>query len=107
MTYRTDTEIGARILELLGSRSQKELADVVAMDPTALNKSIAGTRALTGGELVLIASQLGVAPQDLLSQDEAPAFSMRAGDDDAAVAEAIELCTPLIDGYLRLEALIP
>jgi len=106
VAYRTDKEIGQQILGLLGSRSQKDLADAVGMDATALNKAIAGRRALSGIELVLIANQVGVAPQDILSETDAPAFALRADGDDEAVQQAMETCSTLIDGYLRLEALI-
>lgn len=106
MTYRTDTEIGEQIVELLGSRTQKHLADAVGMDPTALNKAISGRRALNGTELVRIAHELNVSPQELLSETEAPVFSMRADGDDTAVKGAMETCSALIDGYLRLEALV-
>lgn len=106
MAFRTDKEIGNHILALLGSRTQKELADAVDMDATALNKVIAGKRTLTGTELVLIARALNVSPQSLLAEEEAPVFAMR-GRGDAAGAETVEKeCSSLIDGYLRLEALI-
>lgn len=106
MPYRTDKEIGDRILTLLGSRTQKDLADAVDMDPTALNKVIAGKRTLTGTELILLARELSVSPQSLLAEEEEPVFVMRSNA-DAANAEAVQNeCSSLIDAYLRLEALI-
>lgn len=105
MAYRTDAEIGQQIVALLGSRTQKDLADAVEMDPTALNKALSGRRSLNGTELVRIAHELNVAPQELLSETGAPVFSMRAGT-DAAVEDAMNTCSALIDGYLRLEALV-
>ena len=106
MAYRTDKEIGEQILARLGSRTQKELAEEVDMDPTALNKAIAGKRTLSGTELVLIARELEVAPQDLLLEEESPAFAMRSTGDKARNEIVEKECTALIDGYLRLEALI-
>jgi hypothetical protein len=106
MVYRTDSEIGEQIRGLLGSRTQKSLANSVDMDPTALNKAIAGTRALSGTEIVLIARELRVTPMQLLAKEEEPVFAMRAGGDDKSISAAIEECSALIEGYLRLEALV-
>lgn len=106
MTYRTDKEIGDQILALLGSRTQKDLAGAIEMDPTALNKAIAGRRTLSGTELVLVARELNVSPQALLMEEEAPVFAMRATGDEADMRAVMEQCSSLIDGYLRLEALV-
>ena len=106
MAYRTDKEIGEQIHARLGSRTQKELADAVDMDSTALNKAIAGRRTLSGTELVLVAGELGVAPQELLLQEDPPVFTMRSTDDKESSEAVGKECSALIDGYLRLEALI-
>jgi hypothetical protein len=106
--YRTDEEIGARIAELLGEREQTDLATAVGMRPDALSKVISGRRGLSGTELVLIARELDVSPEDLLSADlSKPVFMMRASGDVEAIRSAMEHCSELVDGYLRLEALVP
>jgi hypothetical protein len=77
------------------------------MDPTALNKVISGRRSVTGTELVLLARELGVAPQSLIVEEAAePVFALRATG-DAEIETVMHECEQLIDGYLRLEALVP
>lgn len=107
-TYRNDLEIGERIAELLGDREQTDLAAAVGMRSDALNKVINGRRGLSGTEIVLIARELAVSPEDLLSTDlTQPTFMMRAAGDADAVRAAMERCSELVEGYLRLEALVP
>lgn len=108
MAYRTDSEVGARIGRLLEEqgRSQAEVAAAIEMDPTALNKVISGRRSLTGTELVLLARELDVAPQSLIVEDAEPVFALRAAG-DAEIETVMTECEQLIDGYLRLEALVP
>jgi plasmid maintenance system antidote protein VapI len=108
VAYRTDSEIGARIGQLLEEtgRSQAEVAAAIQMDPTALNKVISGRRGLSGTELVLLARELGTAPQALIVEDEQPVFALRASS-DASIETVMRECEQLIDGYLRLEALVP
>lgn len=108
MAYRTDSEVGARIARLLDEqgRSQAEVAAAIEMDPTALNKVISGRRSLTGTELVLLAGVLDIAPQSLIVEDAEPVFALRAAG-EAEIETVMHECEQLIDGYLRLEALVP
>jgi len=110
VSYRDDNAIGSAIATLLAEqgRSQVELAGAIGMDSTALNKLISGRRSLTGTELVLIATELSVTPQSLIRMDEEPVFALRADiRDEDAIREFMRDSEELIDGYLRLEALVP
>jgi hypothetical protein len=98
---RADIEVGKRILEALGSRSQRELADAVALQPSVLSR--AGERAFNMSEIADIADYLGVRVEDLLF-DEQPAFAMRGGADDEVARETVARCSDLIDAMLQIEA---
>jgi len=100
---RSDAEVGARILGLLGRRPQKELANAVGMQPSVLSRALAGERAFNMSELVDIADYLGVRVEDLLFNEQ-PVFVKRAVGDDGASQAAIDRCARLIDAMLRIEA---
>ena len=93
----------ARLKE--GACSVGELAEAVGMDPTALNKAIAGKRRLNLNEIVSIASCLGVEPESLIAE-EGPVFAMRAGNDDEAIDSAVEECSHVIEDFLTFESLV-
>ena len=99
MAYRTDSEVGARIGQLLEEqgRSQADVAAAIEMDPTALNKVISGRRTLTGTELVVLARALGVAPQSLIVEEAEPVFALRATG-HAETETVMHECEQLIDG---------
>lgn len=103
MKVRSDAEVGSRIVALLGSRPQRELAEAVAMQPSVLSRALAGERAFNMSELVDIADYLGVRVEELLF-DEQPAFVGRGANDDAETKAAIDLCSRLIDGMRQVEA---
>ena len=103
MKVRADIEVGKRILEALGSRSQRELADAVALQPSVLSRALAGERAFNMSEIADIADYLGVRVEDLLF-DEQPAFAMRGGADDEVARETVARCSDLIDAMLQIEA---
>ena len=105
MEFRSDEKIGQRIEALRGDLSQRELAEAVGMDPTALNKAIAGKRRLNLNEIVSIANLLGVEPESLITA-EGPVFAMRAGNDDAAIDSAVEDCSRVIEDFLTFESLV-
>ena len=100
---RSDREVGARIGALLGGRSQRELADAVAMQPSVLSRALAGERAFNMSEIVDIADYLGVRVDDLLFDDE-PAFVKRGAAKDDATRVAVDRCSRLIDAMLQIEA---
>jgi len=71
MSYLTQEQLGQRIAELRTERgvSQRRLADVLGLDPSALSRIESGERGLAVGELVSGAEFLGVDP-DVLLRDE-------------------------------------
>lgn len=102
MKIRSDVEVGRRILEALGSRSQRELADAVALQPSVLSRALAGERAFNMSEIADIADYLGVRVEDLLF-DEQPTFAMRGAADDAVARQTMSRCSGLIDAMLQIE----
>lgn len=103
MKVRSDAEVGRRILDLLGSRSQRELATAVGMQPSVLSRALSGERAFNMSELVDIADYLGTRIEEFLFEEEL-AFVKRGGSDDSSTAEAVSLCSRLVDAMLQLEA---
>jgi transcriptional regulator with XRE-family HTH domain len=100
---RSDSQVGARIVGLLGDRPRRELADAVGMQPSVLSRALAGERAFNMSELVDIADFLGVRVEELLF-DEQPAFVRRGAADDEVTQGAVERCSRLIDAMLQIEA---
>ena len=100
---RSDSDVGKRVSELLGSRSQRELADAIGLQPSVLSRALAGERAFNMSEIVDIADYLGVGVEELLF-DEQPAFALRGGADDESSRVAVSQCSRLIDAMLQLEA---
>ena len=103
MKVRSDSEVGARITGLLGDRSQRELAEVVGMQPSVLSRALKGERAFNMSELVEIADYLGARLEELLF-DEQPAFVMRGVAVNKATDAAVASCSRLIDAMLQIEA---
>ena len=103
--YLTDEAVGAKIEQLLGATSQRELATAVGMHPSVLNRALKGERKLDLSELVAIADFLGVEPSELI-EDEKPVFAMRAElGNDGNIAAAVEKCSDLIEDFLTYRAL--
>jgi transcriptional regulator with XRE-family HTH domain len=105
MGYRTDQEIAARTLELLGDRRQADLAGFAGMSESALSKSLHGRRRFSVSELAAIAEFLGVEPLALLVKEQDAEFVFRADADPATLGTAADSCRQLIEGYLLLESL--
>ena len=103
MKIRSDVEVGRRIVEALGSRSQRELAEAVALQPSVLSRALAGERAFNMSEIADIADYLGVRVEDLLFEEQ-PAFAMRGGADDEVARETVARCPDLIDAMLQIDA---
>ena len=106
MSFLTQEQVGHRIAALRAERgvSQRRLADVLGLDPSALSRIESGERGLAVGELVSVAEFLGV-DTDVLLRDEveaAPLFRNEGGpgQGDAAVAEF----TSIIDEFFTFEA---
>ncbi|MEJ7570138.1 MAG: helix-turn-helix transcriptional regulator [Gaiellaceae bacterium] len=106
MTYLTQEKLGQRIADLRAKRgvSQRRLADVLDLDPSALSRIESGERGLAVGELVSGAEFLGVDPDALLRNevDTTPLFRNEGGpgQGEAAVAEF----TSIIDEFFTFEA---
>lgn len=106
MSYLTQEQVGQRIADLRAERgvSQRRLADLLDVDPSALSRIESGDRGLAVGELVAVAEFLG-ADTDALLRDEVdavPLFRNEGGPEqgDAAVKEF----TSIIDEFFTFEA---
>jgi transcriptional regulator with XRE-family HTH domain len=106
MAFRSDPEIAARTLALLGERKQAELAVFVGMSETALSKALHGRRRFTVSELGAIAEFVGVDPLELLIKKDEKEFVFRADADQVTLGEAAESCRQLIDAYLLVDSLV-
>jgi transcriptional regulator with XRE-family HTH domain len=106
MSYLTQQQLGQRVADLRAERgvSQRRLADVLGLDPSALSRIESAERGLAVGELVSAAEFLGVDPDALLRDelDATPLFRNEGGPEqgDAAVAEF----TSIIDEFFTFEA---
>jgi hypothetical protein len=100
---RSDAAVGQRVVELLGSRPQRELAEAVGMQPSVLSRALTGARAFNMSEIVDIADYLGVRVEELLF-DEQPAFAMRGAAHDETTQAVVAQCSHLIDAMLQIEA---
>lgn len=96
---RTTADLAATIRELLGERPQRELADLLGLDASAISRALAGKRALNLVEIVDIADYLGVEPSHLLFDDEA-VFALRADEGSALTRDAERRCLRVIDDVL-------
>jgi|AntDryMetagUQ889_1029465.scaffolds.fasta_scaffold44140_1 transcriptional regulator with XRE-family HTH domain len=106
MSYLTQEQLGERVADLRAERgvSQRRLADVLGLDPSALSRIESGERGLAVGELVSGAEFLGVDPDALLRDevDATPRFRNEGDPEqgDAAVAEFASI----IDEFFTFEA---
>jgi len=106
MSYLTQEQVGSRIAELRAERgvSQRRLAVVLGLDPSALSRIESGERGLAVGELVTAAEFLGIDTDALLRNEveAAPLFRNEGGTEqgNAAVAEF----TSIIDEFFTFEA---
>jgi transcriptional regulator with XRE-family HTH domain len=100
---RTDGEVAARIVELLGDRPQRELASATGLQPSTLSRALSGKRALNMSEIVDIARYLGSPVEELLLEEELT-IALRGDAGDAASEAAVAQCVGLIDAMLQIEA---
>lgn len=105
MGLRSREELGARVAELrsAASVSQRELADALEVDQSALSRIENGSRGLAVAELVAVAEYFGVAIDAILRTD-APPLAKWADGDDAAVTSAVEEMQAVMEDFLMLEA---
>lgn len=106
MSYLTQREVGQRIADLRAERgvSQRRLADVLDLDPSALSRIESGERGLAVGELVAVAEFLGV-EIDALLRDEADAVPLfrNEGGPEQGNAAVVEFSS-IIDEFFTFEA---
>ena len=104
MSYRTKAEIGQYVAELREERglSQRQLAEHLEIDKSAMSRVEAGERGLAVDELTAVAELFGKMADDILRKDEV-AFSFRAEADDTSVREAVELFNKGYDDFFALK----
>lgn len=104
MTYRTKAEIGQYVAELRHERglSQRQLAEHLEIDKSAMSRVEAGERGLAVDELTAVAELFGKTADDILRKDEV-AFAFRAEADDTSVREAVELFNKVYDDFFALK----
>jgi transcriptional regulator with XRE-family HTH domain len=104
MTYRTKAEIGKYVSRLREERSlsQRELADQLDIDKSAVSRIEAGERGLAVDELAAIADLFGKTTDEILRKDEV-AFAFRSEADDDTVSEAVVLFNKVYDDFFALK----
>jgi transcriptional regulator with XRE-family HTH domain len=102
VALRSQTEIGRTIRDLLGSRSQAELARAIGLDPSAMSRVLSGQRSMDLSELAAVAEYFGVSSESLLFEDD-QVFALRADCISDEVRASVQQCLDVIDGYLLLE----
>ena len=103
MTQATPQEIGATVKRLRDGMTQAALAEVIGVDASTMCRIEAGERPLNLRELVLVAAELGVQPDSILTSDR-QVFALRATADDPATDAALDTCAGLIEDYLASRA---
>lgn len=106
-SYRTREELAERIRELREERglTQRQLADMISVDPSVMSRIENGDRGISTGELVRIAESLGVDVDHLLSTGQ-PALALRADSASTEeVQEMLDLFRGVIADYHSAEAL--
>ncbi len=106
MTFLDQADMGARIAELRAARgvSQRQLADHLGVDGSALSRIESGDRGLAVGELVAIAEFLAVDMEALLTDDSVAAPLFRNEGGDAEARDAMEAFTGVIDDFFAVQA---
>jgi transcriptional regulator with XRE-family HTH domain len=108
MSYLTQEQVGRRIAELREERgvSQRRLAAVLDLDPSALSRIESGERGLAVHEMIAAAEFLGVDPDRLL-RDDAVSTPLFRNDGDSEQAEAaVAEFASIIDEFFTFEAAI-
>jgi transcriptional regulator with XRE-family HTH domain len=99
---RTDAEVAETIRELTRSYSQKELADLLSLDASAVSRALAGKRVFNLREVALIADWLGVdADSILFARESALAWRCESGDGDQ---DAACRCREAVKDFLAFRA---
>lgn len=96
---RTDAEIAEVIRDLVDNRPQREIAELLDVDQSAVSRALSGKRAFNLGEVALIADWMGMdADRILFAQPSGFAFRCDAGDVrcDAAALQCREIVRDLL-----------
>jgi transcriptional regulator with XRE-family HTH domain len=106
--FRTTAETGEFLRAMREERglTQAEIADVLALDKTAVSKIEGGTRSLTAKELIELADYYTVG-SDVIVCREPEGIFLRGGDADSeSVRRSLDVFRECIEDYLGLEALL-
>jgi Zn-dependent peptidase ImmA (M78 family)/lambda repressor-like predicted transcriptional regulator len=85
--------------------SQQSLAQAIGLDPTALSKALSGNRNFKSLEVALIAEQLGVSVQSLLSEAAMPTVLVAARAQPSANL-AVDQALAKTHSHVELDALL-
>jgi transcriptional regulator with XRE-family HTH domain len=107
--YREAEEVGAEIARLraLAGLEQRQLADQIGLDPSALSRIEKGKRGLGADELFRLAGALGVEADRIMVADDAPVGVLlrTGGADDAGVREGLRVLEEAIADFFSARAL--
>lgn len=105
MGFRSVEGVGRRIAELReeAGLSQRQLAEAIGLDPSALSRIENGARGLAVGELTSIAERLDVDVEAIL-RDETEALMLRGEADEESVQSAVALFDRVVGDFFALEA---
>jgi transcriptional regulator with XRE-family HTH domain len=105
--FRTEQEVGAYVRDLRkrAGDTQADLAEVLGVEQPTISKIEAGSRALTGRELMLIADRYATTSSSIV-RNEAAAAVLRAGDaEPESVHASLKLFRDKIERYFGLRVL--
>lgn len=95
---RTDAEVAEAIRGLVDDRPQRELAELLGIDQSAISRALSGKRAFNLREVALIADWAGTDTDDILfAQPNGFAFRCDSGDSqcDAAARKCRDIVRDL------------
>jgi transcriptional regulator with XRE-family HTH domain len=106
MGYRTQEQVIEEIVALRERQgvSQRQLADVLGLDQSAVSRIERGERGLAVAELAGIAEHLG-ASVDAILRDDQEIELLRADTADATVREAMSMVDRITETFFSFEAL--
>jgi transcriptional regulator with XRE-family HTH domain len=96
---RTDVEIAETIRVRTAEYPQKELAELLDVDPSAISRAFAGKRAFNLREVALIADWLGIDADEILFAREG-ALAWRCEASQATQEDAARRCREALRDYL-------
>lgn len=96
---RTDQKVSETVREMLSDRPQKELAELLDLDQSAVSRALAGKRAFNLREITLIADWMGVDPEEILFTRPS-AFAFRCDADSDVCDVAAQKCRSIVQDFL-------